>query len=107
MQILPKVFVKNHELADAQGREQKGNGQPCRIHRQQKNASGNRVASGRKRQNGGENGSDAGGPAEGEGESKQETAPDPWLGDAAAKVHVAIEPARHRRTEKANQRKRE
>src|SRR5215469_16759669 len=45
VEVLPKVLVKNHELADTQRCKQERNGESGRIHRQQNDASSNRVAS--------------------------------------------------------------
>jgi len=46
-------------------------------------------------------------PTEGERETEEEAAPDAGLGGTASEVDVAIEPAGHRRAEKADERERE
>src|SRR5712692_6579074 len=84
MEIFAKVLVESHELADAQSREQKRNGEARGIHREEKNAAGNRVAGGGERENGGEDGADARGPAESEREAEQKAAPNAGLRHAAA-----------------------
>ena len=93
-------------MADAKGGEQEGDSQAGGINREEKDAAGDGVAGGGKSQNGGENGADAGRPAEGEREAQEEAAPDAGLRDAAAEVDVTIEPAGHRRAEKADERER-
>jgi len=93
-------------LADAKGGEQEGDSQAGGINREEKDAAGDGVAGGGESQNGGENGADAGRPAEGEREAQEEAAPDAGLRDAAAEVDVTIEPAGHRRAEKADERER-
>src|SRR5258708_4533323 len=107
MEIFSKVLVENHELADAEGREQEGNSQAGGVDGEEQDAARNRVAGGGERENGGENWADAGRPAEGEREAQEEAAPDARLGGAAAKVNVAIQPAGHRRAKKADEGKRE
>src|SRR5712692_3723239 len=107
VEIFAKVLVENHELADAQSRKQKRNGQAGGIHGEQKNATGDGVAGGGESENGGQDGTDAGCPAESKREAEQKAAPNARLRGAAAQMHIAIEPTGHRRTEEADQRERE
>src|SRR5258708_28282000 len=107
MEIFSKVLVENHELADAERGEQERNGEAGGVDGEEQDAAGNGVAGGGERENGGENRADAGRPAEGEREAEEEAAPDARLGGAAAEVDITIQPARYRRTEKADEGKRE
>src|SRR5207245_8989145 len=106
MEILSKILIKSHELADPQSCQQKGDGQARGIHRKQENASRDRMAGCGERENRGKNRPDAGSPPEGERKTQQEAAPDARLRDIAAKVHIAVEPARQGGTEESNQRER-
>src|SRR5258708_18119422 len=92
MEIFSKVLVENHELADAERREQEGNGEAGGVNGEEQDAAGDSVAGGGKRENGGEDRANAGRPAEGEREAEEEAAPDAGLGGAAAEVNIAIEP---------------
>src|SRR5215472_1338095 len=107
VEILSKILVKRHELADSKSRKQKRNCQPGRINGKKKDPAGNGLAIGGKNKNGAQDGADARSPTEREGEPQKEAAPDPGLAGLGAQVDVAIEPARHRRTKKTNQRERE
>src|SRR5215472_7877828 len=107
MEILSKILVKRHELADSQSRKQKRNRQPGRIHGEKQHPARDGRAVRGKNENGTKDGADARGPAESEGEAQQKAAPDAGLRGLGAQVDVAIEPARHRRTKKTNQRERE
>src|ERR1700682_6731906 len=102
MEILSKVLVENHELADAERGEQEGNGQAGGINGEEQHPAGDGSAGGGESENGGEDRADAGRPTEGEREAEEEAAPDAGLGGTAAEVDVAIEPAGHRRAEKAD-----
>ena len=103
MKILPKILVKNHELADSQSCQQKRDGQARGIHRKQENAARDRIAGCGERKNRSKNRPDAGSPTESERKTQQEAAPESRLRDAAAKVYIAIQPARQGRTEEADQ----
>src|SRR6267378_3244435 len=105
--IFSKILVKSHELADAEGREQKRNGEASGVDGEEKDAAADGVAGGGESKHGGEDGADAGRPAEGEREAEKEAAPDAGLRGFAVKVNVAIEPTGHGRAEKADERERE
>src|SRR5258708_8827106 len=107
MEIFSKVLVENHELADAERGEQERNGEAGGVDGEEEEAAGNGVAGGGERENGGEDRADARRPAEGEREAQEEAAPDARLRGAAAEVDIAIQPAGHRRAEKADKRERE
>src|SRR5215472_15879397 len=106
MEILAKILVKRHELADSQSGKQKRNRQPGRIHGEKQHPARDGRAVRGKNENGTKDRVDARGPSESEGEAQQKAAPDAGLGGLGVQVDVAIEPARHRRTKKTNQRKR-
>src|SRR5215469_10246431 len=106
MEILSKILVKRHELADSQSRKQERNRQPSRIHGEKQHPAHDGLAVRGKNENGTQDGADARGPTESEGEAQQKAAPDAGLRGLGAQVDIAIEPARHRRTKKTNQRKR-
>src|SRR5580704_256301 len=107
MQILPEILIELQELPDSERGEQEGNRKSGRIHRQQQNSARDRVARRSKRQHRGENWPDARSPPKRERETEQESAPDSRLFPAAAQVNIAIQPARHRRTEESDHRERE
>jgi len=107
VKIFAKVFVEDHELANAEGREKKGNGQAGRVNGEEQDATRNGVTGGSESENGGENRADAGRPTEGKREAQEESAPDAGLRGFGAEVHIAIEPAGQCWTEKTNNRKRE
>src|SRR5215472_3236231 len=107
MEILAKILVKRHELADSQSGKQKRNRQPGRIHGEKQHPARDGRAVRGKNENGAKDRADARGPSESEGEAQQKAAPDAGLGGLGAQMDVSVEPARHRRTKKTNQRERE
>src|SRR5260370_27917308 len=104
MEIFSKVLIENHKLADAERGEQERNGEACGVNGEEQDATGDGVTGGGERENGGENRADARRPAEGERETQEEDAPGARLSRAAAEVDIALQPAGHRRAEKAEKR---
>ena len=95
MEILAKVLVEDHELADAESREQERNGQSSGIDGKEQDAARNGVAASGKYEHCAENRADTRSPTKSECEPEQETAPDSGLRRFGAKVNVAIEPTGH------------
>jgi len=79
---------------------------PGGVNGEEQHAAGMVSLAAAKTRNGGEDRADAGVPTEGERETEEEAAPDAGLRGTAAEVDVAIEPAGHRRPEKADERER-
>ena len=102
MKILSKVFVEDHELADAQCGEKERNRKAGGIDGEEQDAARDGVAASGKNEHGAEDRADARRPAESEGEAEEEAAPDAGLRGLGAEVDVAIEPARERRAEESN-----
>src|SRR5579871_2549070 len=107
VEILSEALVELHELADAQRGQQEGNGKTSRIHRQQQHAARDRVACGSERQHRGQNRTDARRPSERKREAKKKSTQDARLFASAAQMHIAVEPARHRRPEEPDHGERE
>src|SRR5579859_2208520 len=105
--MLSEALIKTQELANTERGKKKRNGEAGGIHRKQQNSARDGIAGRRERQHGGKNRSDARRPAEREREAEQKSAPDAGLRAAGVQAHVAIQPARHGRTEKTNHRQRE
>src|SRR5579862_6547226 len=118
MQVPAEFLIKAQELVDPDCGEQERHGQSRRIHRKQKNASGNRLRVRGQDQDSGEDRADARGPAKGESEAEEKTAGYAGkrtgglgfrLGLAAeiVEAHVAVEPACQRWSSQENQSNRE
>src|SRR5258708_1565513 len=107
VKMLSEALVEAQELANAECGEQKGHGEAGGVHGEKENAAGDGVAGCCERKHRRENGPDARRPTKSEGEAEEEPAPDPGLRAVGAQANVAVEPARHSRTEETNQRKRE
>src|ERR1700752_2761509 len=118
MEMTAESLVKTQELGDSNRGEQERNREARRIHRQQKNAAGNRLRVRSQHQHGGENRSDAGRPAKGKSKAEQKSAG--YSGERAPRFYlffrltaevveadVSIEPARERRSGEKNERYRE
>src|ERR1700688_4683783 len=106
MQILAKILIETQKLSDAQRSKQKRHRQSRGVNRQHQNSPSNRVAGRRERQNRCKDWPDARCPTKCESESQQKRAPNARLSDFALYPHIAIKPARHRRTKKTYQRQR-
>src|ERR1700722_10378157 len=117
MQVAPEFLVKTQELVDSDRGEKKRNRKPRGINCQQKNAARNRLRVRSQDQDGGENRSDARRPAKGKRKAQKETAGNarkrpaglglfPGLTAKIVKAHVAVEPARQRRSKQKNERNR-
>src|SRR6266446_5887864 len=107
MQVLSEALIKLQELSDAERRQQKGNRQASRIDREQQYAARNRIARRCQRQHRRQDWPDARRPTKRKREPQQESAPNSRLSRRTPQMHVAIQPARQRRPEKSNNRKRE
>src|SRR5262249_30603841 len=106
VQVTAKALVELQKLHDADGSQQKGDGQPGGIERQQQHTASDGRAVGGQRQHGRQNRSDARRPAKCEREPQQKSAQHARLFAGAAQVHIAIEPARQSRAQKADHRER-
>src|SRR5258708_28527340 len=102
MQVPAEALRKGQELADTEGRQQKGDRESRRIGREQEHTTGHGTADGGKSEDGRQDRTDARRPPKGEREAKQETTPNAWLSTLRAEMCVAIQPTRHRGSEKTN-----
>src|SRR5260370_26871900 len=107
MQITPETLIEAQEPPDAEGRQEERDGEPRRVGREQQHPTGNGAARSGECKHRRQNRTDARRPAERKRDAKQETTPNARLSTLRAEMYVAIQPTRHRRPEKTNNRKRE
>jgi len=107
VEMFSEALVETQKLANAESGEQKRHGEPGGIDSEEQHAAGDGVAGSGEGQDGCEDRADARRPAESECEAEKEAAPSAGLRAGAAEMHVAVEPAGERGTEKADDRERE
>src|ERR1700693_360551 len=105
--MLSEALIKTQKLPNAERGKEKRHGESGGIHRKKQNAARDGIAGGGERQHRRKNRSDARRPTERERKTQQEPAPDAGLRAAGMHAHVAIQPARHGRTEETDHGKRE